>query len=222
MFWRDAKTGGQEAHPTRDHGIANRKERNLCWHPGCFVTRMTGLVCLGVGILCALISRGLLVAAAFSVSYGWGIGVLLPFGPLFFRLSYPEQAARARIFGLLSLPCYLGFMTFGPGLSALSLHKSAVEKDLATTSKPIGYALESSTASKLPAKNSSTSVMERRVANEAEFTRLRNWSEKLLATKRDLLQSDVEGARRYNAEASDFNAALAAANAEKASLDSSH
>src|SRR5262249_23387477 len=104
---------------------------------------MAGLVCLGLGIVFALISRGLLLAAAFSISYWWGIGVLLPFGPLLFRLSYPEQAARARIFGLLSLPCYLGFFTFGSGFGALSsLGKDPVENEFATTSKPVGYAME--------------------------------------------------------------------------------
>src|SRR5690348_4866041 len=103
---------------------------------------MAGLVCLGVGLLCALIARGLLLVAAFSISFLWGIGVLLPFGPLLFRLSYPEQAARARIFGLISLPCYLGFMTLGPGLGALSFHRGVVEKDLASTSKASGYAME--------------------------------------------------------------------------------
>src|SRR5215813_4231596 len=110
---------------------------------------MAGLVCLGVGIVCALISRGLLVAAAFSISFVWGIGVLLPFGPLLFRLSYPEQAARARIFGLISLPCYLGFFAFGSGLSSLPFHE--IEKDLATTSKTVGYASEGRPAAqKLP------------------------------------------------------------------------
>src|SRR5262245_40736001 len=183
---------------------------------------MAGLACLVIGLLCALVSRGLLVVSAFSISFGWGIGVLLPFGPLLFRLSYPEQAARARVFGLISLPCYLGFFAFGSGLSGLPFHRDAVEKDLAATSKTVGYASESGRAGQIAARQPASSPDERRAANEAEFIRLRTWSDKLLATKRDLLKSDVESARHYNEEATQFNAALAAANAEKATLDSAH
>jgi hypothetical protein len=104
----------------------------------------------------------------------------------------------------------------------LSFHRGVVEKDLASTSKASGYATENSAAPNPAAAASSLSIAERRVANEAEFARLRAWSEQLLLTKRDLLRSDVEGARRYNAEATDFNAALAAANAEKAVLEFAH
>src|SRR5262249_5150613 len=139
---------------------------------------------------------------------------LLPFGPLLFRLSYPERAARARIFGLISLPCYLGFFAFGSGLSMLSFGE--IEKDFAETSQTVGYASENTDATKV-----ADSTSGRRTANEAEFPRLHGWSEKLVATKRDLLNSDVEGTRRYNEDAAKFNAALTAANAEKAKLDSS-
>lgn len=183
---------------------------------------MAGLACLVIGLLCALISRGLLVAAAFSISRWWGIGVLLPFGPLLFRLSYPEQAARARVFGLISLPCYLGFFAFGSGLSALSFDRDAIEEDLARTSKTAGYASENAAPSHAAARSPAASPDALRAANEAEFTRLRAWNERLLAAKRDILQSDVEGTRRYNTEAAQFNAALAAANAEKTALDSTH
>ena len=55
------------------------------------------LVILLVGFLFTLIGRILLIGAAFSVSAGWGIGVLLPFGPLFFRLNYPELAPLSRV-----------------------------------------------------------------------------------------------------------------------------
>ena len=185
---------------------------------------MLGLACLGIAVLCALVSRGVLVAAAFSVSRAWGVGVFLPFGPLLFRLSYPEQAARARVFGLIALPCYLGFIAFGPGLSlsSLPLHRGAIEKDLATTSKPVSFASEDESASHRPAQNPPLLPNDRRAANEAEFARLRAWSEKLLLTKRDLLRSDTESAKRYNEEATRFNSALAAANAEKAALDAMH
>jgi hypothetical protein len=183
---------------------------------------MAGMACLVIGLLCALISRGLLVAAAFSISRWWGIGVLLPFGPLLFRLSYPEQAARARLLGLISLPCYLGFFAFGSGLSALSFDRDAIEEDLVTTSKAAGYASETAASSQAAAPSPAASPDARRAANEVEFARLRAWNERLVAAKRDILQSDVEGTRRYNVEAAQFNVALAAANAEKTALDSAH
>ena len=162
----------------------------------------------------------MLVASAFSISFGWGIGVLVPFGPLLFRLSYPEQAARARVFGLIALPCYLGFFAFGPPVTSLHFHREAMEKDLAATRDPAGYRSESGPVTPVAAPNAARSLEERRVANEAEFNRLHSWNEKLQAMKRDLLKSDLEGTRRYNDEATQFNAALAAANAEKTALDS--
>jgi hypothetical protein len=62
------------------------------------------------------------------------------------------------------------------------------------------------------------SLAERQAVNNAEFERLRAWSEKLRLQKRDLLHSDEEGNRAYNLELAQYNAALEKASAEKASL----
>ena len=64
----------------------------------------------------------------------------------------------------------------------------------------------------------SPTIAERQAANAAEFERLRGWSEKLRLQKRDLLHSDTEGNRAYNAEVTQYEAALKKANAEKAAL----
>jgi hypothetical protein len=61
-------------------------------------------------------------------------------------------------------------------------------------------------------------MAERQAVNSAEFERLRVWSEKLRLQKRDLLHSDTEGNRAYNAEVTQYEAALGKANAEKAAL----
>lgn len=184
---------------------------------------MIGWVCLGAGVVCALIARGLLFTAAFSISIWWAAGVLLPFGPLFFRLSYPEKAARARIFSRISVPCYLAFMVIGPGFSAIpSFHKKTLNADLAQTSKPVGFAMETPIGPEAAPPIPNITLEQRRAANEAEFARLRDWGERLGVTKRNLLASDTEGGRRFNEEATQFNAALAAAHAEKAALDSAH
>jgi hypothetical protein len=59
---------------------------------------MVSLVFLGLAIVCALISRILLLIAAINISAGWAFGVFLPFGPLFFRLNYPEAARNSFLF----------------------------------------------------------------------------------------------------------------------------
>ena len=61
-------------------------------------------------------------------------------------------------------------------------------------------------------------MAERQAVIAAEFERLRAWSEKLRLQKRDLLHSDTEGNRAYNAEVTQYEAALEKANAEKAAL----
>jgi hypothetical protein len=180
---------------------------------------MIGWLCLGIGVVCALVSRVLLTTAAFSISLWWGIGVLLPFGPVLFRLSYPDEVKRARIFGVISVLCLFGFITFGPGLHAMSLHRRTVVKDARSPAKPVAYAIEKPNASAAPS-STPASFEDRRAANNQEFVRLEAWNEKLRLTKRDLLRSDVEAVRRFNDEATEFNNALVAANVEKAAIDS--
>src|SRR5947207_7322907 len=91
------------------------------WHSGCSKTGVVSLVFLGLAIVCALISRILLVIAAIDTSGWWALGVFLPFGPLFFRLNYPEQARNSYLFRVATLLCIFGFVVMRPGLS-LSMH----------------------------------------------------------------------------------------------------
>jgi hypothetical protein len=69
-----------------------------------------------------------------------------------------------------------------------------------------------------PKQVSQSSLEERRAANDREYLRLRKLSEELRARKRDLLNSDTEGAIAYNKLAEEYNAALDKYNAEKTSL----
>src|SRR5213078_31011 len=68
-----------------------------------------------IGILCTLTGRILLIGAAFGVSAGWGLGIFLPFGPLVFRLSYPDLAPLSKTFRLIALPCILAYFVLRPG-----------------------------------------------------------------------------------------------------------
>src|SRR3977135_4715057 len=82
---------------------------------------MVSLVFLGLAIVCALISRILLLIAAIDISAWWALGVFLPFGQLFFRLNYPEQARNSYLFRVATLLCIFGFVVMRPGWS-LSTH----------------------------------------------------------------------------------------------------
>jgi hypothetical protein len=184
---------------------------------------MVALVFLLLGVLCGLIARALLITAAFGISKKWGFGVFFPFGPLFFRLSYPDEARRARMFQLATLPCiFLYVMTSNEMLP--STHVGLVRMGPADHQY---YALAAGSYSvKIPgfgtekadAAPNKTSVEDRRTANDREFQRLRQMSEELRVRKRDLLNSDTEGAKAYNQMANDYNAALDKYNAEKFAL----
>lgn len=184
---------------------------------------MVGLIFLILGLLCAFIGRVMLMVAAFGVSIWWGLGVFLPFGPIFFRQSYPEQANPSRLFRLASLPCLFMYFLLSPGLgsSAYDRYKFKQERPPIQT---VGYGMEArpqkSNTSKSDARNdvSQLSFSQRMQANAAEFERLHRWSEALHMRKRDLLHSDAEGNRAYNLEYARYNQALEAATAERNSL----
>jgi hypothetical protein len=156
-----------------------------------------------------LIGRILLVGAAFAVSIWWGLGVFLPFGPLLFRLSYPDAAPTSRYFRLAAFPCFLAFFVFQP--DALSkLNRDEVWKSAQAPAAPANsYALE---------KTPPSDLEKRLVANEHEFQRLDAWSIKLRLKKRDILRSDLKGNIVYNAERAQYEADLAKATAEKNAL----
>jgi hypothetical protein len=179
---------------------------------------MTALICLIAAAICALISRILLFVAAIRISAWWAMGVFLPFGPTLFRLNYPDEARPSFIFRVGTLGCVFLYLVQGPaGLIGLSHRSSSDQSD---TSK--GYGIELAKYFSRGSKNAPPSdprtVDERRVANGREFERLNKWSEALRLRKRDLLRSDVEGNQAYETDLQEYNAALAAANAEKQAL----
>ena len=183
---------------------------------------MAAFIFLGLGLACALIGRVMLIGAAFKTNIWWGIGVCLPFGPLFFRLNYPQLAFASRMFRLATLPCVFLYFVFGPGLIP-SPDFSFFHYPASPLPAAGGYALES-TANTKPANSQSAkpvtvvSIAERMNANAAEFERLGAWSDKLRLRKRDLLHSDVEGNRTYDLELAQYNSAVEKATAEKTSL----
>ena len=164
---------------------------------------MAGLVFLGTGIAFALIGRILLIGAAFGVSVWWGLGVFLPFGPLLFRLSYPDLAPTSRYFRLAAMPCFLAFFWFQP-TSLDQFRRLEFLKSAQSSAAPRSYGTEKR-----------SDMEERRVANNEEFQRLAKWAEALRLKKRDLLHSDVKGNIAYDAELAQYEAALARATAEK-------
>jgi hypothetical protein len=171
---------------------------------------VVALVFLAIGLVCVSIGRILLIRAAFGVSVWWGLGIFLPFGPLLFRLSYPDLAPLSRTFRLVALPCILAYFVLRPGpLSGSNYDRFFKHKDVA--SAPANhYGLEKVSKAIAPA-----SVDQRRAINATELERLTEWSKALRLKKRDLLHSDVQGNLAYNAEVSEYNAALAKATAEK-------
>src|SRR5437763_15232993 len=103
---------------------------------------MVSLVFLGLAIVCALISRILLLIAAGDISAWWALGVFLPFGPLFFRLNYPEQARTSYLFRVATLLCSFGFVVTRPG-SNINARGSLRTTSLAPEAKQArGYAIE--------------------------------------------------------------------------------
>jgi hypothetical protein len=171
---------------------------------------VVAVVFLGIGVVCILIGRILLIGAAFRVSVWWGLGIFLPFGPLLFRLTYPDLAPLSRIFRLIAAPCILAYFVFRPALPSY---------DKFFKQKPVPSAPANHYASeKVSQKIAARSLDERRAANAKELERLTAWAEALKLRKRDLLHSDVQGNIDYNAEVTEYNAALAKAVAEKNGL----
>lgn len=174
---------------------------------------MVAFVFLGIGLLLILIGRILLIGAAFSVSIWWGIGIFLPFGPLLFRLQYPDLAPLSRTFRLFAIPCILAYFVLRPGPLSGS-HTDHFFKQKSVPSAPANhYGME-----KVSKAVEAPGLEERRAANAKEMERLTAWAEQLHAKKRDLLRSDVEGNRAFNAEVAEYNTALAKATAEQTAL----
>jgi hypothetical protein len=183
---------------------------------------MAGFIFLGLGLLCAFIGRAMLMLAAFSVSVWWGLGVFLPFGPIVFRLSYPELANPSRWVRLAALPCLFMYFLLSPGLHSSAYYRHKIK---GTRPPPAsGYALEVNTQKPNTPESAASrtapqlTIPQRMQANAAEFERLHSWSEALRLRKRDLLNSDAAGNRNYQLELVRYNQALQTATAEKNSL----
>jgi hypothetical protein len=174
---------------------------------------VVALVFLALGVVCVLIGRILLIRAAFGVSVWWGLGIFLPFGPLLFRLSYPDLAPLSRTFRLVALPCILAYFVLRPGPLSGS-HFDQFFQHKPVPSAPANHYGMEKTHSPAPAPN----LGERRAANTLEFERLNAWKEALRLKKRDLLHSDVAGNEAYTVELAQYNAALTKAIAEKTAL----
>jgi len=182
---------------------------------------MVSLVFLGLAIVCALISRILLLMAAIDISAWWALGVFLPFGPLFFRLNYPEQARNSFLFRVATLLCIFGFVVMRPGFSPRGSYRTTLFSPQAK--QTVGYAMEKPVPSKktnAAAAAPTPSLEQRRAANATELERLRGVEEKLKLRKRDLLHSDTEGNRVYAIDLASYNEALAKATAENSALAS--
>jgi len=182
------------------------------WHLSCSKPGVAALVFLAMGVICALVGRILLLSAAFQVSVWWGIGVLLPFGPLLFRLSYPGVAPLSLKFRLATLPCVLMYLVLQPNVIS-KLHGDKILKSAQAPAAPADqYGLEPKR--KIDIKN----LEARRKANTREMERLRAWAEKLRLQKRDLLHSDAEGNLVYNIELTKYNQAVDQAVSEQKAL----
>jgi len=181
---------------------------------------MVSLIFLGLAIVCALISRILLVTAAVNISAGWAFGVFLPFGPLFFRLNYPEAARNSYLFRVATLLCVFGVVISQPRmmLHMPKIHPTAASPRL--SKQTVGYAMEKPGTSKKAAGTPAPAptLDRRRAANATELERLRGVEAELKLRKRDLLHSDTEGNRIYAIDLASYNEALAKATVEKNAL----
>src|SRR5438105_6108252 len=160
---------------------------------------MVSLVFLGLAIISALISRILLLIAAIDISVWWALGVFLPFGPLFFRLNYPEQARNSYLFRVATLLCIFGFVVARPGLSLSTHHNHRTTSFPQQPTKTVGYAMEKPDPSRKPtvAPAPTPTLEQRHATNTVELERLRGIEAGLKLRKRDLLHSDTEGNRIY-------------------------
>ena len=182
---------------------------------------MLALVLLGVAVVCALISRVLLVTAAIRISIWWTLRVLLPFGPMFFRLSYPEEARRSMLFRYATLICFAAYLATGTSPKLAYYKRRMPHPQPPRQTEPAGYALEkvsAKTATTAPTPKPTPSLDERRAANAKQFEQLRKAAEALRIRKRDLLHSDIEGNRQYVVDLAVYNQELANATTERTAL----
>ena len=175
---------------------------------------MLPLIVLFVGVMCAMLSRIMIFLPALNISWGWAVGVWLPFGPLFFRRSFPNEARPStgfRVAGLLLILLSIGLAS-RTGMNLGFLLRTYANRASFSIHQPNGFAMER------PAEQHTPTLEERRAANAKELERLAKWNAELRLKKRDLLRSDIEGNRAYDAELARYNAELAKATSEKNEL----
>lgn len=183
------------------------------------------LIALGLGIVCALVSRVLLFIAAIRISGGWAFGAMLPFGPLVFRLNYPAEARNSMLFRYLTLAFFGFYLIKGPGPDLVYRgHRHKIVKDAKQGPKAgdqLYYGTQKSAAAAGTAAppKPTLSPEQRRAANDQELVRLRTVYDELKLRKRDLLHSNIEGNRDYVVDLAIYNAALARAMIERNALD---
>lgn len=177
---------------------------------------MAAFAFLIIGLVCALVSRVLLFIAALNIGAGWAVGVLLPFGPVLFRLNYPEEARSSRMFRLATLPCFFLYIMLGPGPA----YQHYIHRVTNISPQTLGYGSEKRKASggQGPVVQTAPTIEERRASNAQEFEHLRVWGEALRLKKRDLLHSDTAGNVAYAAELAQYNATLEKAKAERLAI----
>ncbi len=178
---------------------------------------MLAIIILFAGFACAMISRILVLTAAFGVSTGWGLTVLLvPFGPLFFRWSYPDLCLRARPFRIATLVCFVAGGA-GLGSSPLDMIRSKVKSPFSgfvTSSNAETEAKDSviaAPATPAPAVAAATA----KGGGPEDFAKLQDWYAQLNVKRKNLLKADKAGLEAFNAEAAQYQAAMQAYKAHK-------
>ena len=170
-----------------------------------------------------MITRIMLFVAAVRISVGWSLGVWLPFGPLCFRRTFPDQSRSSTPFRMLTILCFSIYILLGLGSRSIPYLRNTHASVPPQSDHATGFGMEQSDDSdKSGDSDSSTkshvSLGDRRAANTKELERLAKWSEDLKLKKRDLLRSDVQGNKDYEAELAEYTEALTKATAERESL----
>ena len=170
-----------------------------------------------------MISRIMLFVAAVRISAGWALGVWLPFGPLCFRRTFPDQSRASAPFRTLTILCFGIYVLLGLGSKSIPYLRNPQASAPTESPQATGYAIErsdDSEDSEDSEKSAKTHVSlgDRRAANAKELDRLAKWSEDLKLKKRDLLRSDIQGNKDYEGELAEYTEAFTKATAERESL----
>src|SRR5437868_15373436 len=135
-----------------------------------------------------LIGRILLMGAAFGVSVWWGLGIFLPFGPLLFRMSYPDLAPLSRTFRLFALPCFLAFFVLRPGSISGSYTDNFFKHKDVPGAPANHYGTEKVSKAIVP-----SGLGQRRIDNAKEIERLTAWAERWKGRNGNVLGSEGKG-----------------------------